>query len=130
MVPAMVTEALAHSSCGVHGAQHLGGDDQGDDRGEHAAEHREQAGQTGGDEVRPVGVVGGRATRATNTGVGHLVRIGATEVHPSCWVAWCGWRFATGPHEGRSFHERLSAGGDSTGAGAGRAGARPAREPP
>ena len=23
MVPAMVTEAQAHSSCGVHGAQHL-----------------------------------------------------------------------------------------------------------
>ena len=37
--------------------------------------------------------------------MGHPARIGGTEVHPSCWVAWCDWRFATGPHEGCSFHE-------------------------
>ena len=105
MVPAMVTEAQAHSSCEAHGAQHVGGDDQGDDRGEHAAEHREQAGQAGGDEVRAVGCVGERAIWSTRTGVGHLVRIGRTKVHSSCWVAWCGWRSATRLHEGCSFHE-------------------------
>ena len=83
----------------------LGGGDQGADRVEHPAEHRELPGQAGGDEVRPVDVVGERAIRATRTGVVHLVRVGGTEVHPSCWVAWCGWRFATGLHENCSVHK-------------------------
>ena len=119
MTQALGTEVHARSDSVAHVAEHLGGGDQGADRVEHPAEDCELPGQAGGDEVRPVDVVGERAIRATRTGVVHLVRVGGTEVHPSCLVAWCGWRFATG----------LSADGDSSGAGAGRARARPAWEP-
>ena len=109
----MVTEVHAHSGCVAHGAEHLGGDDQGGYRVERAPAHRELPGQTGGNVVSPVHDGSERSIRATRTGVGHLVRVGEGRGAPILLGGL-----------------RLSAGGDSSGAGAGRARARPAREPP
>ena len=58
MTQALGTQVHARSDCVVHEAEHLGGGDQRADRVEHPAEHRELPGQAGGDEVRPVDVVG------------------------------------------------------------------------
>ena len=53
------------------------------------------AGPAGAGSVEPV-LVG---IRSGATGVGHLVRPGCCEGHPSTWVTLCGWRFGTAPHE-------------------------------
>ena len=91
MTQALETQVHARSDCVAHGAQHLGGGDQGADRVEHPAEHREHPGQAGGDEVRPVDVVGERAIRTTRTGVVHLVRLGRQRfTHLAGWSGVAG----------------------------------------
>ena len=117
----IVTEVHAHSCCEAHGAGHLG--------------HCELPGQTNGDDVRPVDVVGVRAIRATRNGSGAPSegwedRDSPTLLGRLVWLLTCHWVARKLQRPRDHLHERLSAGGDSSGAGAGWARARPAREPP
>ena len=39
------------------------------------------------------------AAKSTVTDIGHVVRHAGSELHPSCWVTACGWKFANSEYE-------------------------------